>query len=104
MIVGSESARVPEDLDPSSDKPYRRIVSSIISVLIVSDIVAFLTSHNVGSAELQFMRDLHFSETVYRIGSGMFYLGYVLSEIPMNLSALYAGCREGRKQVYSPVC
>jgi hypothetical protein len=104
MIVGSESARAPEDVDPSRDKPYQKITWRIISLLIVCCVVAFLNPQDVDFAKLQFLPDLRFSATVYRIGSGMFCLGYILSEIAINLSAFSVSCRERRKQGYSPVC
>ncbi|EGH26824.1 MFS transporter, partial [Pseudomonas amygdali pv. mori str. 301020] len=31
---------------------------------------------NVGFAKLQMMNDLAFSETVYGLGAGMFFIGY----------------------------
>jgi hypothetical protein len=104
MIVCSESARVPEDLDPSSEALYQKVMRRVISQFIACYIIGFLNPQSVGFAEQQFRRDLRFSEAVYRIGSRMFYLGYILSEIPINMSAFCAGCWEPRKQGHSPAC
>jgi MFS family permease len=66
----------------------------IMPLLVVCYVVAFLNRQNVGFAKLQFMHDLGFSEAVYGIGAGMFYLGYILCEIPSNLYLAKSGVRK----------
>jgi MFS family permease len=39
----------------------------------------------VGFAQLQMQKELAFSETVYGFGAGIFFLGYVLFEVPSNI-------------------
>lgn len=46
---------------------------------------AYLDRVNVGFAKLQMLNDLRFSETVYGMGAGIFFLGYFLFEVPSNL-------------------
>ncbi len=48
-------------------------------------IVAFLDRVNVGYAGLEMTRELHFSNAVFGFGSGIFFIGYVLLEIPGTL-------------------
>ena len=45
-------------------------------------IVAFLDRANVGFAGLEMTRDLRFSDAVFGLGGGIFFLGYFLLEIP----------------------
>jgi MFS transporter, ACS family, tartrate transporter len=45
-------------------------------------IVAYLDRANVGFAALRMTRELHFSDNVFGLGSGIFFLGYFLLEIP----------------------
>jgi ACS family tartrate transporter-like MFS transporter len=49
---------------------------------------------NISFASLQMNRDLHFSATVYGLGSGLFFLSYAACEIPSNLAL----CRFGAKR------
>ncbi len=41
---------------------------------------------NVGFAKLQMLDALKFSETVYGLGAGIFFIGYVLCGVPSNLA------------------
>jgi MFS family permease len=48
---------------------------------------------NVGFAKLQMLSDLGFSETVYGLGAGIFFIGYFVFEIPSNLILHRIGAR-----------
>ena len=48
---------------------------------------------NVGFAKLQMLADLHFSETIYGLGAGIFFIGYFLFEIPSNIILHKVGAR-----------
>ena len=48
-------------------------------------IVAFLDRVNVGYAGLDMTRELHFSNEVFGFGAGIFFIGYVLLEVPGTL-------------------
>jgi sugar phosphate permease len=81
---------------PSSDEinaTFRKVMWRIIPVLMISYILAFVDRGNVGFAKLQFMSELHFSEAVFGLGGGLFYLGYSLFEIPSNLWLARVGAR-----------
>jgi MFS family permease len=65
----------------------------IIPLLVFCYILAFIDRANVGFAKLQFAQDLHFSEAVYGLGGGLFYLGYSLFEVPSNLLLAKVGVR-----------
>ncbi|MGE5246551.1 MAG: MFS transporter [Betaproteobacteria bacterium] len=56
-------------------------------------IVAYLDRINVGFAALQMNAALGFSAAVYGFGAGIFFLGYVLFEIPSNLILARVGAR-----------
>jgi D-galactonate transporter len=55
--------------------------------------VAYLDRVNFGFARLQMLQDLGFSETVYGLGAGMFFVGYFLFEVPSNLFLHRVGAR-----------
>ncbi len=77
----------------SEDRIYRRVTGRLIPFLMLCYVVAYLDRVNVGFARLQMLRDLRFSETVYGLGAGVFFLGYFLFEVPSNLILHRVGAR-----------
>ena len=75
------------------DALYRKVFWRTIPILIISYIIAFVDRGNVGFAKLQFMSDLGFTEAVFGLGGGLFYLGYSVFEIPSNLLLAKTGAR-----------
>src|SRR5580704_12629484 len=73
---------------------YARIKWRILPFLIVCYVVAFIDRTNIGIAKLGFTHDLSFDEGVYGFGAGIFYLGYILLEIPSNLYLSRLGIRK----------
>lgn len=65
----------------------RRISRRLLPFLFLLYIVAFLDRMNVGVAALQMPHDLGFSEGAIGFGAGLFFVGYVLLEIPGALIA-----------------
>ena len=47
----------------------------------------------MGFAKLQMLQELQFSETVYGLGAGIFFIGYFLFEIPSNIILHKVGAR-----------
>jgi MFS family permease len=94
MSRDAKSLRSFAGVRSSHDAVYHKIMWRLIPFLIVCYVVAFLNRQNVGFAKLEFMRDLGFNETMYGIGAGVFYLGYILCEIPSNLLMARSGVRK----------
>jgi MFS transporter, ACS family, tartrate transporter len=59
-----------------------RIARRILPFLLILYIAAFLDRVNVAYAGLEMTKDLGFSDRVFGLGAGIFFLGYVLLEIP----------------------
>jgi D-galactonate transporter len=76
-----------------SDSLYSRIAWRIMPILFTCYIVAYVDRVNVGFAKLQMMGDLKFSDGVYGLGAGIFFLGYFLFEVPSNLILHKVGAR-----------
>ncbi len=72
---------------------YSKIVWRLIPFLLACYIIAYLDRINVGFAKLQMLSDLQFSETVYGLGAGIFFIGYVVFEVPSNLVLMRVGAR-----------
>jgi len=65
----------------------RRIAWRLLPFLFLLYIIAFLDRMNVGAAALQMPGDLGFNDRVVGLGAGMFFIGYVVLEIPGALIA-----------------
>src|SRR5207245_1695631 len=65
----------------------------LIPFLFLLYIVAYLDRVNVGFAALQMNQALGFSATTYGFGAGIFFLSYVLFEIPSNVILARVGAR-----------
>jgi ACS family tartrate transporter-like MFS transporter len=65
----------------------KRIAWRLLPFLFLLYIVAFLDRMNVGAAALQMPADLGFNDRVMGLGAGVFFIGYVLLEIPGALIA-----------------
>jgi sugar phosphate permease len=64
---------------------YNKVGWRLIPFLLLCYVVAYLDRVNVGFAKLQMLQDLKFSETVYGLGAGIFFVGYFLFEVPSNV-------------------
>lgn len=60
----------------------RRIAHRLLPYLWLLYMVAFLDRVNVTYAALEMMGDLRFSDRIFGFGAGIFFVGYVLLEIP----------------------
>jgi ACS family tartrate transporter-like MFS transporter len=71
----------------------RKVTLRLIPFLFILYIVAWLDRVNVGFAALQMNSDLGFSSAAFGFGSGVFFLGYCLFEVPSNLILHRVGAR-----------
>jgi MFS family permease len=72
---------------------YAKISWRLIPYIFLLYIVAYLDRVNVGFAAVDLQRDLHFSNTVYGTGAGIFFLGSMLFDLPSNLMLTRVGAR-----------
>jgi ACS family tartrate transporter-like MFS transporter len=70
-----------------------KVTRRLLPFLFLLFIICYLDRLNVGFAALQMNQDLGFSPAVYGFGAGVFFLGYVLFEIPSNLILARLGAR-----------
>jgi len=73
---------------------YRKINLRLLPFLLVCYLFAYLDRVNIGFAKLQMQGDLGFSDAAYGVGAGIFFIGYVLFEIPSNLMLPRVGARK----------
>src|SRR5882762_7722893 len=76
----------PLDLEVGQ-RAGKRIAWRLLPFLFLLYVIAFLDRMNVGAAALQMPGDLGFNDRVVGLGAGMFFLGYLVLEIPGALIA-----------------
>ncbi|MFI9627461.1 MFS transporter [Streptomyces sp. NPDC052042] len=80
--------------DLRQDVLYRKISGRLLPLLLICYVFAALDRVNIGFAKLQMSEDIGISEAVYGLGAGIFFLGYVLFEVPSNLILARIGTRK----------
>ncbi|KVS50757.1 MFS transporter [Burkholderia cepacia] len=91
---------IPSPQDPvAPDSPahqalYRKLNWRLLPFLLLCYTFAYLDRVNIGFAKLSMQGDLGISDAVYGLGAGIFFLGYVLFEIPSNLLLPRIGARK----------
>jgi MFS family permease len=76
------------------DETYSRITWRLIPFLFVLWVLAWVDRVNVGFVKLTMLDELKWSETVYGLGAGIFFLGYFFFEVPSNLLLQRIGARK----------
>jgi ACS family tartrate transporter-like MFS transporter len=71
----------------------RKAAWRLIPLVALGYGTAYMDRVNVSYAALQMNRDLGFSNTVYGLGAGIFFLSYAVCEIPSNLLLYRFGAR-----------
>lgn len=65
-----------------AQRARRRIAFRILPLVVVMYLVCYIDRANVAFANLHMSVDLGFGDRVYGLGVGMFFVGYVLFEVP----------------------
>jgi MFS transporter, ACS family, tartrate transporter len=71
----------------------RKVAWRLIPLMGLLYLMAFLDRVNIGFAALTMNSDLSFSATIFGSGAGVFFLGYVLFEVPSTLILHKVGAR-----------
>src|SRR5438874_8633299 len=80
----------PPDLTTTA---LRKAAWRLIPLIALGYGTAYMDRVNVSYAAQEMNRDLHFSNTIYGIGAGIFFLSYAVCEIPSNLLLFRFGAR-----------
>lgn len=70
-----------------------KVTWRLVPFMMLLYFVAYLDRVNIGFAALTMNADLGFSATVFGTGAGIFFLGYVLFEVPSNVALDKFGAR-----------
>lgn len=74
-------------------RTLRRISLRIVPFIMLLYFIGFIDRVNVGFASLTMNKDLGFTASILGFGSGLFFLGYFLFEVPSNLILEKVGAR-----------
>jgi MFS family permease len=80
---------VPADLK----RTYSKVIWRLMPYLMLAFIINAIDRLNLSFAKLRMAEDILLSEAAYGIGAGVFYLGYILFEVPSNLYMQRVGAR-----------
>ena len=95
MLTASSAAPAGIAGDGTSlDATYRAVSWRLMPFLFVLWVLAWLDRVNIGFVKLTMLDDLKWSETVYGLGAGIFFLGYFFLEVPSNLLLQRIGARK----------
>lgn len=89
----TSSAAKPGTAPGIGETTLRRVRWRILPLIVVLYLVAYLDRNNVGFAKAGLAHDLGIHDAAYGLGAGIFFVGYVLLEIPSNAAMYRFGAR-----------
>ena len=103
MAITRQTEEFPakQGADPTVSDPeeaiglsaMRKATWRLIPILGIGYGLAFMDRASVSYAALGMNQELHFSETIYGFGAGLFFIGNAIAEVPSNLLLLRYGAK-----------
>src|SRR5262245_39673080 len=79
---------------PSEADVFRKVSLRLLPFLFLLYVINLIDRTNIGIARLQMVDQQHLlDEDAYSLGAGIFYVGYLLFEVPSNLILMRMGAR-----------
>src|SRR6266478_2683733 len=90
-----------EDAMPTTSAPLprietetmRRITWRLLPFFMLCYFISYVDRVNAGFAALQMNKDLGLTQAAFGAGGGLFYIAYILFEVPSNLAMQKVGAR-----------
>lgn len=79
--------------NPLESSTLRAVTVRLVPLLMALYFVNYLDRTNLGIAKAEVSADLQLSATMFGLASGIFFIGYVLVEVPSNLALVRFGAR-----------
>lgn len=92
--MGAHALPVTAAVDTSLLPLLKRVAWRHLPLLFLCYVVSIIDRVNVGFAKLQMQQALEFSDVVYGLGAGIFFVGYFLFEVPSNMMLARVGARK----------
>ena len=77
----------------TDDRVFAKCALRLIPFMMLLYVVNYLDRVNVGFAALTMNKDLGFGPAIYGFGAGLFYLGYLLFQVPASVALVRVGAR-----------
>jgi MFS family permease len=88
-LTREDAVAITED----EQRLLRRVAWRLVPLIMTCFVVAYFDRVNISFAKLQMQSELGFSDAAYGLGASMFFIGYLLFEIPSNLILVRVGAR-----------
>jgi ACS family tartrate transporter-like MFS transporter len=89
-------------LSALGQRTLKKVRNRIVPMIVLLYFIAYLDRNNVGFAKASMSQDLGFSNTVFGLGAGLFFVGYVVLEIPSNAGMYRFGARKWIARILIP--
>jgi len=83
-------ASTPADFEAAT---FAKVTRRLMAYLFLCYVLAYLGRLNVSFAKLQMQQDLGMSDSVYGLGAGIFFIGYLFLQVPANLVMQRVGAK-----------
>lgn len=83
-----------ENSHEAREATFRKVTWRLMSFLFVCWVINYLDRVNVSFAHLQLQQDLGMSDAAYGLGISLFFIGYILLEVPSTLLLEKIGARK----------
>jgi D-galactonate transporter len=77
----------------AEERLLKKVAWRLVPLIITCFVVAYFDRVNISFAKLQMQSQLGLSDAAYGLGASMFFVGYLLFEIPSNLILVRVGAR-----------
>lgn len=79
--------------DPTLAAAIRKVAWRLLPFLVLMYIISFIDRTNIGYAKTAYQADTGFSDAVFALGAGIFFIGYAAFELPSNLIMQRVGAK-----------
>jgi MFS family permease len=97
-VADPSTSTAPQDAVDASTvdraATYRTIAWRVMPLLVICYIVSFIDRTNIGIAQHGLERDLGFGSAVYGLGVTLFFVGFILFEVPSSALLARLGARK----------
>ncbi|RJG08354.1 MFS transporter [Massilia cavernae] len=84
------AARAPTT---AAESVYRKVIWRLMPYLLLACAINAIDRMNISFAKLRMAEDIALTDAAFGLGAGIFYLGYILFEVPSNLYMQRVGAR-----------
>jgi len=83
----------PERPDAEERDVMSKIARRLLPILVIMFLISFIDRQNVGFAKLQMVHSLNMTETAFGLASSLFFISYLVFEVPSTLALHRFGAR-----------